>query len=89
MKQLAFAFGFLALSLTMVAQAHAEFAVVRFGSGFCRIWIPPAAPPEDFQYLAFRRGARGHFWWQHLFATASGAEIALHEAIATHRCRPF
>jgi len=86
MKQLAFALGLLTLSVTAATQAHADFAVVRFSSGYCRIWTPAAAPPQDFQYLAFRRGSPDHPWWQHLFATAVGAEMALHEAIATHRC---
>ena len=86
MKQLAFALGLLTLSVTAVTQAHADFAVVRFGSGYCRVWGPPAAPAQDFQYLAFRRGWPGHFWWQHFFVTAGGAEAALHQAIATNRC---
>jgi hypothetical protein len=86
MKQLVFAIGLLTLSVTAATQAHADFAVVRFSSGFCRVWTPPAAPPQDFQYLAFRRGSPDHPWWQHLFATPAGAEIALHQAMATHRC---
>jgi hypothetical protein len=86
MKQLAFALGVLTLSMTAVTQAHADFAVVRFHSGFCRVWGPPAAPPQDFQYLAFRRGWPPHIWWQHIFATPGAAEAALHEAIATNRC---
>jgi hypothetical protein len=87
MKQLAFAIGILALSVTAVSQAHADFAVVRFSSHYCRVWSPPAAPPQDFQYLAFRRGPPHHRWWQHIFATAAEADAALHEAIATQRCR--
>jgi hypothetical protein len=87
MKQLAIALGVLTLSVTAITQAHADFAVVRFKSGYCRIWGPPAAPPQDFQYLAFRRGWPPHIWWQHMFAVRAGAEAALHEAIATNRCR--
>ena len=45
MKQLAFGFVLLTLNVTAATQAHADFAVVRFGSGYCRIWIPPSAPP--------------------------------------------
>jgi hypothetical protein len=86
MKQLAFTIGILALSVTAISQAHADFAVVRFSSGYCRTWSPPAAPPQDFQYLAFRRGTPNHPWWQHIFATSAGAEMALHQAISTHRC---
>lgn len=51
MKQIAFAIGILALSVTAVAQAHADFAVIRFSSRYCRVWNPPAAPPQDFQYF--------------------------------------
>lgn len=86
MKQLAFVICLLTLSVTAATQAHADFAVVRFGSGYCRVWAPPAVPPQDFQYLAFRRGSPNHHWWQHLFATAAEAEMGLHEAIATNRC---
>ena len=86
MKQLALVFGLLTLSVTAATQAYADFAVVRFKSGYCRVWMPPAAPPQDFQYLAFRRGSPSHPWWQHLFATAAGADMALHQAIAKHRC---
>jgi len=83
MKYLAFAIGLLTLSVIAVPQAYADFAVVRFNSHYCRVWSPPAAPPQDFQYLAFRRGP----WWQHLFHTAGEADMALHQAIATHRCQ--
>ena len=87
MKHMAFVIGLLTLSVTAATQANADFAVVRFSSGHCRVWIPPAAPPQDFQYLAFRRGSPDHPWWQHLFVTAAGADMALHEAIATERCK--
>ncbi|MGC1356298.1 MAG: hypothetical protein WA851_10985 [Xanthobacteraceae bacterium] len=85
MKQLAFALSLLVLSVPTLA--HADFAVVRFKSGYCRVWGPPAAPPQDFQYLAFRRGPPNHPWWQHIFAAPAGAAAALQEAIATNRCR--
>ena len=87
MKQLVFVLGLLTLSVTAATQAHADLAVVRFNGGYCRVWTHAAAPPQDFQYLAFRRGSPDHPRWQHMFATAAGAEMALHEAVATHRCR--
>jgi hypothetical protein len=86
MKQMAFAFGLLVLSVPAATVAHADFAVVRFASGYCRVWGPPAAPPQDFQYLAFRRGWPNHHWWQHFFIERAGAVAALQEAIATDRC---
>ena len=53
MKQPGFALGLLTLSVTAATQAHADFAVVRFSSSYCRVWTPAAAPPQDFQYLEF------------------------------------
>jgi len=87
MKQLVFVLGLLTLSVAAATQARADLAVVRFNGGYCRVWTHAAAPPQDFQYLAFRRGSPEHPRWQHMFATAAGAEMALHEAVATHRCR--
>ena len=72
MSRLAFAIGLLALSVGAVAEAHADFAAVRFKSGYCRVWTNTAAAPQDFQYLAFQRHWRGHRWWQHQFATLGG-----------------
>jgi len=37
-KRLVFAIGVLALDFTASAPAHADFSVVRFELGFCRIW---------------------------------------------------
>ncbi len=38
MKHLAFAVGVLALSFAACAPARADFAVVKFELGYCRIW---------------------------------------------------
>jgi hypothetical protein len=38
MKRLVFAIGVLALGFTASAPARADFSVVRFELGFCRIW---------------------------------------------------
>jgi hypothetical protein len=86
MKQLAFAIGLLVLSVPAASVAHADFAVVRFASGYCRVWGPPAAPAQDFQYLAVRRGWPPHVWWQHFFIVRANAVAALDQAIATGRC---
>jgi len=45
MKQLAFAVGLLAIALTAVTPARADYAVVQFGDGFCRIWWDSAGTP--------------------------------------------
>ncbi len=38
MKRLAFSAGVLALGFAAVTPAHADWAVVRWSDGFCRIW---------------------------------------------------
>ena len=38
MKKILFAIGALALGLTAAAPAHADFAIVKFNSGYCRIF---------------------------------------------------
>ena len=38
MKRFAYAIGFLALALTATSPARADYAVVQFGDGYCRIW---------------------------------------------------
>jgi hypothetical protein len=45
MKRLAFAVGILALGFTAPTPARADFAVVKFELGFCRIWWDSAAKP--------------------------------------------
>lgn len=45
MKRLAFAIGVLALGFTAATPARADFAVVKFELGFCRIWWATSATP--------------------------------------------
>lgn len=45
MKRLAFAIGVLALGFVASAPARADFAVVKFESGYCRIWWDSSANP--------------------------------------------
>ena len=45
MKRLAFAVGVLALSFAASVPARANFAVVRFEVGYCRIWWDTGAKP--------------------------------------------
>jgi hypothetical protein len=45
MKQLAFALGLLAVGFAAAAPAHADYAVVQFGDGFCRVWWDSAGTP--------------------------------------------
>lgn len=45
MKRLAFAIGLLALGFAASTPARADFAVVKFELGFCRIWWNDAGTP--------------------------------------------
>jgi hypothetical protein len=45
MKRLAFAVGVLALGFAAATPARADFAVVKFELGFCRIWWDSGAKP--------------------------------------------
>ena len=38
MKKILFAIGALAVGVTAAAPAHADYAIVKFNSGYCRIW---------------------------------------------------
>jgi hypothetical protein len=45
MRQLAFAVGLLVTASMAVTPARADYAVVQFGDGFCRIWWDSAGTP--------------------------------------------
>jgi hypothetical protein len=45
MKRLACAIGLLALALTATSPARADYAVVQFSDGYCRIWWDSADTP--------------------------------------------
>ena len=45
MKRLAFAVGVLALGFAASSPARADFAVVKFEFGYCRIWWEASATP--------------------------------------------
>jgi hypothetical protein len=50
MKRLAFAVGVLALGFAAATPARADFAVVKFEFGFCRIWWETSAKPWGSSY---------------------------------------
>jgi hypothetical protein len=54
MQRLAFALGLFTVGLCVATSARADFAVIRFNSGYCRIWIDTAAGPQDGQFVVFR-----------------------------------
>ncbi len=45
MKQLAFAVAVLALGFAALTPARADYAVVQFSVGWCKIWWDSATPP--------------------------------------------
>jgi hypothetical protein len=46
MMRLAFVIGLLAISLTSATPVRADFAVVTFNSGYCRVWTETAFGPR-------------------------------------------
>ena len=61
MMRLAFAIGLLAISLTSATPVRADFAVVTFNSGYCRVWTETAFGPQDGHYLWFPSPIGWHF----------------------------
>ena len=85
MKGFAVALGLLALGFSAATPARADFAVVDFNSGYCRVWTGTAAGPEDGRYVWFHRHW-GHHHWHYRFHTWAGADKAMHRAVWRHRC---
>jgi len=83
MKRLAFALGALTLSLWVAPPARADFAVIHFNSGYCRIWTDTAFGPQDGQFVIFRL----HHHQFDRFHDRERAEAALHWAVSRNVCR--
>ena len=83
MQRLAFALGILTVSFCVAPAALADFAVIRFNSGFCRIWSDTASGPQDGQFVVFRV----HHHQFDRFHTRGPAERSLHWAVSRHVCR--
>jgi hypothetical protein len=56
MKQLAFALGLLAVGFATATPAQADYAVVQFGDGFCRVWWDSAGTPWDIGWTKLAVG---------------------------------
>ena len=82
MKKLTFALGVMALGLVASAQAHAEYAIVKFKSGYCRIYNHTALPPPDGTYVHFVRGY--HHYYR--LPTLPIAQHKLGVVVARHLC---
>jgi hypothetical protein len=82
MKRLAFSVGLLALGFAAATPARADFAVIVFNSGYCRVWTDTVFGPQDGQYLWFF----GPWGWHFRFPTWDTADLAMHRAVAQNRC---
>jgi hypothetical protein len=76
MKHLAFAIGVLALSVAASASARADYAVVRWDDGYCRIWWDASATPWG---AGWAKIATAPDW--------SSAEAAFDAAVQSNTCR--
>lgn len=80
--RLAFAVGLLALGFAAATPARADFAVITFNSGYCRVWTDTAFGPQDGHYLWFL----APWGWHFRFPTWDTADLAMHRAVARGRC---
>lgn len=77
MKQLAFAIGLLAVAFTTSTPARADYALVQFGDGYCRIWWDSADTPWGIGWTKIVVGLPDHI----------AAEAALDAAIMQRVCQ--
>jgi hypothetical protein len=87
MTRLVMIVGLLAtIGLAAATPASADFAVVKFRSGFCRVWTNTAFAPPDGHFLWWHSAWPHHHWYYRL-PTWAAAEHKLHQAVFWHRCR--
>jgi hypothetical protein len=79
MKRLAFAIGMLALGVSASTAARADYAVVMFKDGYCRVWEHSAATPT-------RPGWKYHWVGLHSWDFAMSKK---HYAIRHGWCKEF
>jgi hypothetical protein len=77
MKRLIFAIGLAALSVAASGAARADYAVVRFGDGGCRIWWDSVGNPWGVGWTKVAVG----------LPDRDAAQIALDAAFAQRVCR--
>jgi hypothetical protein len=77
MKRLAFAIGVLALGFAASTPARADYALVRFESGFCRIWWDSAGNPLGVGWMKVAVGLPDY----------EAAVLALNMAVGQGVCR--
>lgn len=86
MKRLGIAIGLLMLAIGAATPVRADYAVIKFSSGYCRVWDGTLAGPEDGRYLWFPYRWHHRVYWHYRFLTLEGAEHAMHRAVWWHRC---
>ena len=82
MKGLIFAVGALALGLVATVPAHADYAIVKFKSGYCRIYDNTAWAPPDGTFVWF-------VWGYHRYYRLPTLGVAQHKlglVVARHLC---
>jgi len=77
MKQLAFAVGLLAVAFAAATPARADYALVQFGDGYCRIWWDSAGTPWGTGWTKIAIGLPNHI----------AAQAALDAAITQPVCQ--
>ena len=77
MKRLAFAFSVLALGFAASTPARADYALVKFESGFCRIWWDSAGNPLGVGWIKVAVGLPDY----------EAAVLALNMAVGQGVCR--
>ncbi len=77
MKQLAFAVALLAVALAAASPARADYALVQFSDGYCRIWWDSADTPWGSGWTKIAMGLPDHV----------AALAALDAAIMQQICR--
>jgi hypothetical protein len=77
MTRLALAIGLLAIGFVGSTPARADFAVVQFGDGYCRIWWDSADTPWGPSWSKIAIGLPDHF----------AAQAALDTALSQGVCR--
>jgi hypothetical protein len=76
MKHLAYTIGLLAVAVTASSSARADYALVQFGDGYCRIWSDSADTPWGVGWTKIAIGLPDHF----------AARAALDSALAQGLC---
>ncbi|HVU40370.1 MAG TPA: hypothetical protein VHD86_04915 [Xanthobacteraceae bacterium] len=85
MKRFVLAIGVMAMAFGISSAARADYAVVKFKSGYCRVWTDTAGGPQDGRYLWWHRHHHWHHW-HYRFHTLGAAERHLHWAVRWRGC---